>query len=198
MSAPAEAVPSLSSKKVFTTGEVAKLCKVASRTAAKWFDSGRLKGYRIPGSQDRRIPREQLIRFLKEYGMPLGGLTDGVAVLVIGPEALGVRLAGLLPGDVFRLTQVAGGFDAGTAVAAAHPRAVLIDTAIGRAEAVQIASRLRLIDGTADALLLAVTYEDDADEAGLTAAGFDAVFRHPFDPALLAERLRAAGEGSGQ
>ena len=57
--------------KVFTTGQVAKICKVAPRTVSKWFDSGRLKGYRIPGSQDRRIPREYLIRFLKEHGMPL-------------------------------------------------------------------------------------------------------------------------------
>ncbi len=55
-------------KKVFTTGQVAKICKVAPRTVSKWFDSGRLKGYRIPGSQDRRIPREHLIRFLKEHG----------------------------------------------------------------------------------------------------------------------------------
>ena len=59
-------------KKVFTTGQVAKICKVAPRTVSKWFDSGRLRGYRIPGSQDRRIPREHLLRFLKEHGMPLG------------------------------------------------------------------------------------------------------------------------------
>ena len=63
-------------KKVFTTGQVAKICKVAPRTVSKWFDSGRLRGYRIPGSQDRRIPREQLIKFLKEHGMPLGELED--------------------------------------------------------------------------------------------------------------------------
>ena len=37
--------------KVFTTGQVAKICKVAPRTVSKWFDSGRLRGYRIPGSQ---------------------------------------------------------------------------------------------------------------------------------------------------
>ena len=55
--------------KVFTTGQVAKICKVAPRTVSKWFDSGRLKGYRIPGSQDRRIPREYLIKFLKEHGI---------------------------------------------------------------------------------------------------------------------------------
>lgn len=48
---------------VFTTGEVASICKVASRTVSKWFDSGRLKGYRIPGSQERCIPREYLKNF---------------------------------------------------------------------------------------------------------------------------------------
>lgn len=58
-------------KKVFTTGDVAKICKVTPRTVSKWFDSGRLRGYRIPGSQDRRIPREYLIRFLKENGMEI-------------------------------------------------------------------------------------------------------------------------------
>ena len=42
-------------KDVLTTGEVAKLCNVAPRTVSKWFDSGSLKGYRIPGSRDRRM-----------------------------------------------------------------------------------------------------------------------------------------------
>ena len=76
-------------KKVFTTGQVAKICKVAPRTVSKWFDSGRLRGYRIPGSQDRRIPREHLLRFLKEHGMPLGDLEAEVyhKVLVVGADA---------------------------------------------------------------------------------------------------------------
>jgi excisionase family DNA binding protein len=56
-------------RSLFTMGEVAKICKVAPRTVSKWFDSGRLRGYRIPGSQDRRIPREHLFKFLKEHGM---------------------------------------------------------------------------------------------------------------------------------
>jgi DNA-binding transcriptional MerR regulator len=59
---------------VFTTGQVAKICHVCQRTVSNWFDSGRLKGYRIPGSQDRRILRWSLITFLKEHGMPLGEL----------------------------------------------------------------------------------------------------------------------------
>lgn len=57
-----------STKQVFTVGQVAEVCKVASRTVTKWFDSERLKGFRLPGG-DRRIPREELIKFLKEHEM---------------------------------------------------------------------------------------------------------------------------------
>jgi len=55
--------------KVFTTGQVAKICKVAPRTVSKWFDSGGLKGWRIPGSQDRRIPEPSLKEFMEKHNM---------------------------------------------------------------------------------------------------------------------------------
>ncbi len=61
-------------KNVLTTGEVAKICNVAPRTVSKWFDSGQLKGYRIPGSKDRRIPISELIRFMKVHNMPVASL----------------------------------------------------------------------------------------------------------------------------
>lgn len=56
---------------VYTTGEVAKICRVAPRTVTKWFDSGRLKGYRLPMSTDRRIPQTDLLNFMKEYQLPI-------------------------------------------------------------------------------------------------------------------------------
>lgn len=65
-------------KNIFTVGEAAKICKVAPSLVSKWIDAGRLRGYRIPGSQDRRIPKEYLIRFMKQYGIPLGELDDDV------------------------------------------------------------------------------------------------------------------------
>jgi len=57
--------------KVLSSGEVAKVCHVAPRTAQKWIDAGLLKGYRIPGSRDRRVPVEEMIRFMKQHGMPV-------------------------------------------------------------------------------------------------------------------------------
>lgn len=59
----------------FTTGEVAQICLVSPRTAGKWVDSGRLGGFRIPGSNDRRVPREALATFMSESGMPMTRLT---------------------------------------------------------------------------------------------------------------------------
>src|SRR5205085_5724336 len=104
-------------KKVFTTGQVAKICKVAPRTVSKWFDSGRLRGYRIPGSQDRRIPREHLIKFLKEHGMPLGELEEEGwhKILIIGAEKLFIdRIREMLPEDEnFKYELANSGFEAG-------------------------------------------------------------------------------------
>jgi hypothetical protein len=56
--------------KIYTTGQIAKICQVAPRTVGKWFDTGTLKGYKIPGSRDRRIPEPNLISFMKEQGFP--------------------------------------------------------------------------------------------------------------------------------
>ncbi len=58
-------------KDVLTTGEVSKICHVAPRTVCKWFDSGQLRGYRIPSSKGRRIPVSELIRFMKAHNMPI-------------------------------------------------------------------------------------------------------------------------------
>lgn len=72
---------------VLTTGQVARICRVAPRTVSKWFDTGQLRGYRIPGSKDRRIPLQHLVRFMKAHGMPLGDLDSGrTRILIVDPE----------------------------------------------------------------------------------------------------------------
>lgn len=57
-------------KKVLTTGQVAKLCGVATQTVCKWISLGLLKGYLLPGSTHRRIPAEEVERFMRENGIP--------------------------------------------------------------------------------------------------------------------------------
>jgi excisionase family DNA binding protein len=61
---------------VFSTLEAAKVCKVSEQAIIQCFDSGQLKGYRVPGSRDRRIPREALLRFMQENSIQTDDL-DG-------------------------------------------------------------------------------------------------------------------------
>ena len=154
--------------KVFTTGQVAKICKVAPRTVSKWFDSGRLKGYRIPGSQDRRIPREYLIKFLKEHGMPLGDLEDEAmakVLIVAQDQVLIENLKRELPSErSFKVAVAASGFDAGIQAESFHPDCIIVDFSIGRTEALQICQNLRRNTEFAEMILIALLPDDGSSE----------------------------------
>ena len=185
-------------KTIFTTGQVAKICKVAPRTVSKWFDSGRLRGYRIPGSQDRRIPREHLIRFLKEHGMPLGELEEEGwhKILIIGAEKLFIdRVVELLPEDEeYKYELAHSGFEAGIQAESFHPDTIIVDLAMGRSEALQIAGNLRRNPQFEQAMIIALASEDEASSEMLLNYGFSEAFKKPFDVALLTERIRTLVE----
>ena len=75
----------LNEKQVFTTGEAARVCNVSQQTIIRCFDAGRLQGFKVPGSRFRRIPRNELLRFMKQNNIPLERLDSGpLRVLVVG------------------------------------------------------------------------------------------------------------------
>ena len=57
-------------KQWFTATEVATICKVHRNTVVHWGQQNMLKTRRTPGSQHRRILRDDLIDFLKANGLP--------------------------------------------------------------------------------------------------------------------------------
>ena len=113
---------------VLTTGQVARICKVAPRTVSKWFDRGQLQGYKIPGSRDRRIPVRQLLSFMKEHGMPTDGVEAGpeLTLIVANPGSRGDQLLSALSGhtDVMRAETL---FEAGCIIERSRPHTVVID-----------------------------------------------------------------------
>lgn len=119
---------------IYTTGHVSKICCVAPRTVSKWCDTGRLKHFRIPGSQDRRIVRADLIRFLDQYGMPKPPELMDPAILVVGMP--GLRLI-----DGLRTYHAPNAFAAGALSVQHRPRVIVVDvTATGRLDARTIAA----------------------------------------------------------
>ncbi len=57
-------------KRIFTLGEVAAVCRMSYATVARCCDRNVLTPYTLPGTRHRRVAREELVRFLKDAGMP--------------------------------------------------------------------------------------------------------------------------------
>ena len=117
-------------KDILTTGQVAKICNVAPRTVSKWFDSGQLRGYRIPGSKDRRIPLQQLIRFMKLHGIPTDKLETGQRRILIADEdtdLTDVLHSHLEERNHYEVEIARSLFEAGAAIERFQPSVVLID-----------------------------------------------------------------------
>ena len=54
----------------YTTGQAAKISGLGTNTIIKLFDSGKIKGFRIPGSRFRRIFKSPFIAFLEKNSIP--------------------------------------------------------------------------------------------------------------------------------
>lgn len=55
----------------YTTGQVARICKVTPRTIINWTNQGKLEHFKVPNSADRRITRNALMSFLKKYNLEI-------------------------------------------------------------------------------------------------------------------------------
>src|SRR5262247_632523 len=110
-------------KTVFTTGEAAEICKVSQQTIIRCFDSGRLRGFRVPGSKFRRIPREELIRFMRENNIPTDALEGGKRRILIVELFVDV----LSRDDRFEVKTAATGYDAGVLTEQFKPDLMILD-----------------------------------------------------------------------
>jgi len=180
-------------KDVLTTGEVAKICNVAPRTVSKWFDSGSLHGYRIPGSKDRRIPLNQLIRFMKQHGMPLNGLMTGCTrVLIVDDEQDIVEvLEKILEDDAKYEVEVAkGGFEAGLTAEKFRPHVILLDMHLRDVDGKELAKHVKNSPDLQLTKVIAMSGKMSEDELkGLLPGGFDSFLKKPFHVRQVVEAI---------
>jgi excisionase family DNA binding protein len=180
-------------KKVFTTGDVAEICEVSARTVQKWFDSGRLRGYRIPGSQDRRIPRENLLKFLSQHNIPLGEFeaSFSVNVLFVSQDAVICQVAQkvLCESAGFRTVFADNAFEAGTKFNSfsVAPDFVVVDFDMGSSEAQNICKGMQLGGKNPNTEVVAII--SDATPSGLQPLA-NLSFKKPFSFDFFAIRLK--------
>ncbi len=164
-------------KNVLTTGDVAKICNVAPRTVSKWFDNGQLKGYRIPGSKDRRIPLSELIRFMKANNMPVTALPVGkIRVLMANSDSNTANaLAETLQNKAgYEVQVVRSTFETGVTAQKFAPHVLLVSLLAKDIDALDICKNIRANEDLQTIKIIALANRlSDSESAALMQKGFD-------------------------
>lgn len=180
-------------KTVFTTGEAAKVCKVSQQTIIRCFDNGQLKGFRVPGSKFRRIPREALYKFMKDNGIPTDALESGRRkVLLVDDDVEIVEMLqkALDEDGRFEYKVAANGFDAGMMVKEYRPDLIVLDVMLPDINGKEVCLRVRQDNTLEDVRIICISgmvEEDKIQELKL--AGADEFVRKPFDVDDLIEKM---------
>lgn len=180
-------------KTVFTTGEVADICKVSQQTVIRCFDNGRLRGFRVPGSRFRRIPRDSLIQFMKENDIPLDQLEMGKRrVLVVDDDpAIVEMLVELLERDGrFEVQTATTGFEAGMRTQDFHPDVIVLDYMLPDINGNAVIAKIREDTRLADVRIIIVSGVVNRDDVqALVDCGADDFLQKPFSIELLVRRI---------
>lgn len=180
-------------KQVFTTGEVAQICKVSQQTVIRCFDSGRLQGFRVPGSRFRRIPRDALVAFMKGNQIPMDQLESGKKrVLVVDDdEAIVEMFNELLERDGrFEVRTASTGYDAGILTEQFRPDILLLDYKLPDINGTAVCRTIRSNPAFRHMQIIVISGVADPDEvAELKAAGADEFIRKPFDINAIINRI---------
>src|SRR5262249_32033861 len=180
-------------KTVFTTGEAAKICKVSQQTIIRCFDNGQLKGFRVPGSRFRRIPREALYKFMKDNGIPTDALESGKRkVLLVDDEVelVEVMTRVLEEDGRFEIRIASNGFDAGMMGKDYRPDIIVLDVMLPDINGKEVCQRVRADPTLEDVRILCISgmVEDDKVQE-LRLAGADDFLPKPFEYDALIDRM---------
>ena len=180
-------------KSVFTTGEAAGICNLSQQTIIRCFDNGQLKGFRVPGSKFRRIPREELVAFMKENGIPMGGLdSDKIRVLVVDddPDALAM-VETILTAEGYELIKVSNATEVGLKAAQLTPDLILLDFLMPELNGFDVCKALRGNELTRSIPIMAVTcLSKEEDIERIFSCGADEYLAKPFKVEQLQEKVQ--------
>jgi len=194
-------------KKIFTTGEAAEVCKVSQQTIIRCFDAGRLGGFRVPGSKFRRIPREELIKFMRANSIPTEALEGAVRrILVVDDDPNILELFEDLLGrdGRFEVRTASTGYDAGLLTESFRPHLIVLDYMLPDINGNIVCERVRQMPHTQHTKVICVSgVVNQAEIDDLRSAGADAFVKKPFDIREVVARMsdllgmQPIGSGNG-
>jgi excisionase family DNA binding protein len=183
----------LTDKQVYTTGEAADICKISQQTIIRCFDKGKLKGFRVPGSKFRRIPRDELIRFMRENDIPTEQLEGSRKRLLVVDDDEQIRelfIDLLADDDRFTIKTASTGYDAGILTEQFKPDLMILDYMLPDINGNVVCKTVRDNPNVAGMKIIIVSgVADQREVQELMNAGADAFIKKPFSIDELLTRI---------
>ena len=188
-------------KAVFTTGEAAEICKLSQQTVIRCFDSGQLRGFRVPGSKFRRIPRAELLAFMKVNGIPVERLEKDyqIRVLIVDDDPAIVELFvdTLKEDDLFEVATASTGYTAGVLTQQFEPDVVVLDYMLPDINGNVVCRTIRENPELAHIKVLVISGAVNPTEIEtLRAAGADDFIKKPFNIEAVTRRIKELVRGA--
>ena len=170
----------------FTTFEISQICGVNPTTVQNWVKGKKLKAFQTPGGH-RRIRREDLILFMKEFGMPLPeGLLHNppLAMIVDDENDILDMLEDLLRSgeQEINVVRAQSGVGALLLIGECKPDLLILDIMMPGMNGYEVCQKLKANSGTHNVRIVAISGDHNpVVRERILNAGADLFFTKPLE-----------------
>ena len=169
-----------------TTFEISQICEVNPTTVQNWVKEKKLKAHVTPGGH-RRVRREDLIDFMKGFGMPIPAELKEPPpfILIVDDENDVIELltSVMRSGDEeLEVAGAASGVEALLIIGERKPELLILDVMMPGMNGMEVCSKLRANPLTKNVRIVAISGDHDTGvRKRILDAGADLFFAKPFD-----------------
>ncbi len=171
-------------REFFTTFEISQICGVNPTTVQNWVKAKKLTAFQTPGGH-RRVRREDLISFMREFGIPLPAefLQKRPFIMIVDDERdiLDMLESLMKSGDEdFNIAKAQSGVDALVMIGENKPDLLILDIMMPGTNGYEVCRKLKSNSNTQNIKIVAISGDHSgvAKERALN-AGADLFFTKP-------------------
>jgi excisionase family DNA binding protein len=176
----------MAKRSFLTTFEISQICEVNPTTVQNWVREKKLKAYVTPGGH-RRIRREDLVAFMKQFGMPLPAelIDRGPHVLIVDDEPEVLKMlsdAFQARNEGVKVAMALGGVEALLLIGERKPDLLILDILMPGMNGIEVCRKLKEKPGTQNIKIVAITGQADPDlKDRILQAGADLFYKKPLN-----------------
>jgi len=170
----------------YTTFEISQICGVNPTTIQNWIKGKKLKAFQTPGGH-RRVRREDLISFMREFGMPIPEnivSNPPLAMIVDDESDILDMLEDMLKSgeEEINVVRAQSGIAALLVIGEYKPDLLILDIMMPGMNGYEVCRKLKANAGTQNIKIIAISGDHDpAVQERIRDSGADLFFTKPLD-----------------